>query len=176
VFDPGLPPPSYDCRADTQARQCISIRGTLNGEAVDRHCAVGMPPLVLLLNPDAWPVACAESGSASVGYWYQLSIPMQMPGPFLHNITAGTPNNGAEVAVAFNGRGGSVRSDHFVSAVVAGSVRRDATTTNDILIGTFRATWKTPVAGCDGRLADSCGPAEIHGTFKVEHHLKPEDF
>ncbi|HYO93625.1 MAG TPA: hypothetical protein VER33_03890 [Polyangiaceae bacterium] len=175
VFNPSLPPPSYDCRTDTQTKQCISIRGTLNGQSIDRHCALDTSPLVLLRNPDVWPAACAEDNTGTVGYWYQLNIPIQMPGSFSYNIGPGSAY-GADVGVAFNGRGGDVRSSHFVSAVLAGSVRRDATTTNDILVGTFRAAWAAPAADCDARLTDTCGPADVHGTFKVEHYLKLEDF
>ncbi len=171
VFDPTLPRPSYECRTDVQSGTCLSISGTLAGVAIDRHCA--RPDLGggLARNPDAWPVACYEGSSSSEGYFFQLAVPRQAPGNFYYDLS-GNPENGLELIVAHDDRGGDLTGSHFAAGALSGKVEHDAGTDHDIISGTFRGTWRMPDANCRQAFMSGCEAATVHGNFRVVHFLK----
>lgn len=166
VFNPALPVPSYDCRADTATKACVSISGTVAGQSVDRHCAGATPPGALARNPTAFPVACQESGSPLTGYWYQVTVPVQGPGVFSYELAPGGAYSGANVTVALDGGGGEVRSDHFMAGKLAGSIVPEGAE-DELISGTFRMTWTMPGASCQAVGPDECAPADVNGTFRV---------
>lgn len=172
VFDPSIELPSYDCRNDTATRACVSIRGTFAGEPLDRYCGRDTSPGLLLRSPDAWPVACQEGATPDEGWFYQISVPIQAPGSFHHEVVEDDAFIGANVVVMENARGSDFESGNFVSGAVAGTVTRDPATEDDVIVGTFRGTFGAPGVLCNALFADECEAAQVHGTFKVVHFLK----
>jgi hypothetical protein len=174
VLNPNLPPPSYDCRTDAQTKQCVSIRGTIAGQNVDRYCALPDSPIGFVGNPPAWVTNC-EQQEGNQSYVYRVDILVQQPGSF-HHVLDPEDYTGADVVAGVNDAGGDGRSNHLVQAEIAGSVVRDPQTTDDIVTGTFRATWGDPPANCFPAYVDQCVPADVHGTFRVDYALKVSDF
>lgn len=173
VFDPSLPKPTYDCRTDVTNKTCLSVSGNVGG-SFDRHCALPSSPDLLLRNPDAWPVACFEdSSTAKVGYFFQVAVPVQGAGPFTFMVAPGGKFTGADVVAAKDDAGGDFRSDHLVSGAIAATVEVDSGATTNIITGTFRAQWGEPEVDCDSRIPNTCLAGKVHGTFRVEHYLKP---
>lgn len=172
AYNPDLPRPSYDCLTDLQTKDCVSISGTLDGQAIDRHCALPDAPGVLFRNPDAWPAGCVEGATSATGYFYQVTVPVQAPGTFDHVLAAGDDFIGADIALALDGRGGDVQASHFVGGEIAGTVETDpADSTGTIIVGTFRGTWDVPDQFCIAYKEQQCAPANVHGNFRVENYM-----
>lgn len=173
VFDPTLTPPAYDCRTDVESKACLSVSGTLNGVAFDRHCAMPGSPGLLRRSPDAWPVACFEDPSDKVGYFFQVSVPVQPPGVFNVTVALGSTYTGADVVAAKDDQGGDFRSDHLIAGALAATIEVDPVTSDHLIVGTFRASWGVPEVDCDSYFPNDCLPAQVHGNFRVDHYLKP---
>jgi len=174
VLNPDLPAPSFDCRTDLQNKQCVSIRGTINGQAIDRRCVLPNSPLGFIGNPPAWVTSCEEQADGH-SYIYRVDVVVQQAGVF-HHVLDLANYTGVEVIAGIDGAGGDARSNSMSRGEVAGSVVRDAQTTDDIISGTFRATWGTPPVDCNPRYVDTCAPADVHGTFRVDYALKASGF
>jgi hypothetical protein len=174
VFNPALARPSYDCRTDANIKECVSIAGTVSGRSIDRHCARDLSPFALLGAPDRWLAYCSEM-PADGTYAYRVEIPVQVKGTFDHVLKPGN-FDGANVMVTLNSAGGEAISTHLTAGELAGRVDRDPGTMDDVITGTFRATWGMPGASCSGGLADKCAPADVHGTFRVDYSLKVPGF
>jgi len=173
VLDPSLPKPSYDCRTDSTSRTCVSISGKFNGMDLDMHCADPSSPMLGDAAPDAWLTSCRPSGMAGVGYWYQISVPWQMPGSFDLKRTTGQPRAGVDEILALDYSGVDFFTDNFVSGEVAGTVALDAGSGDTILTGTFRGTWSDPgAAHCRGEAVSACYAAQITGTFRSDQIIK----
>jgi hypothetical protein len=173
VLNPDLPPPSYDCRTDSQSRQCVSIRGTIAGRTVDRHCALPDSPTAFVGTNPAWVTSC-EQQEGDQAYLYRVDVPVQDVGAFHHMLD---PENytGADIVASVNDVGGDGRADNLILAELAGSVVRDPQTTDDIITGTFRATWRDPQSSCFPAYVDECAAADVHGTFRMIYSLKVGD-
>lgn len=166
AFNPQVALPSYDCRTDPATKACVSVSGTLAGEAIDRHCAGTVSPGAVFRTPDAFPVACLESGSPRMGFWYQVTVPVQGAGAFSYDLTPDGAFLGANVTVARDGSGGEVRSDHFVGGKLSGTLVKDASD-DDLISGTFRMTWGAPGVSCQPGGPSGCAAADVNGTFRV---------
>lgn len=173
-FNPAIQSPSFDCRTselDTSKR-CVSIRGTLNGVAVDTHCS--NPALVFLTfdNPQAWVVDCLEGESSAMGRRYQVTVPVQRSGTFKYELSNGAPYAGASMTVAVNLVGGSSVGDHFAGGVLSG-VAYEGDFGTEVILGSFHGTWNMPSSGCDAGISmGTCASGEVNGTFRVVHAVK----
>jgi hypothetical protein len=173
VLDPSLPKPSYDCRTDTTSRNCVSISGKFNGMDIDMHCADPSSPMLGDAAPDAWLTSCRPSGMPGVGYWYQISVPWQMPGNFDFKRMTAQPRAGVDEILALDYSGVDFFTDNFVSGEIAGTVALDESSGDTILTGTFRGTWSAPSgARCRGEAVSACYAAQITGTFRSDQIVK----
>jgi hypothetical protein len=173
VLNPDLPAPSYDCRTDPN-KQCVSIRGTIDGQQVDRHCTLATSPLGFIGNPPRWATGCEEQADGH-SYFYRIDVLVQQAGAFHHVLD---PDNytGVEVIASIDGAGGDARTNNLSRGEVAGLVVRDQQTTDDIISGTFRASWGTPAIDCTPRYIETCASADVHGTFRMDYSLKVSGF
>jgi hypothetical protein len=171
VLDPSIPAPSYDCVGDVVTKACVAIRGTFNGQEVDKHCARPTSPLLLLKNPDAWPAACDEqAGQPKTGWFYQIAIPVHESGPFEYELVAGDDYIGADVVVVLDSFGADFRASNLTSGAVAGVVEKNAAGEH-IVYGTFRATYGMPDILCNSSFATECAAGKVTGTFRVQSPL-----
>jgi hypothetical protein len=110
---------------------------------------------------------------AGVGYWYQLSVPWQMPGTFDLTRTNGQSHAGVDEILALDYAGGDFFSDNFVSGEVAGTVELDPSSGDTIVTGTYRGTWTAPATpSCRGDAVSSCYSAQITGSFRSDQIIK----
>lgn len=165
VYNPALPRPSRDCKADGSP-QCLAISGTLLGSKVDESCVRTSPASVLLGTPPAWPVACQGDSGPNVGLFYQVSVPAQQPGSFHYKLEDADQFAGADVAITKDDVGGDGKSDHLKVLEMAGTISADAASGGKLVVGTFRATWDTPGQVCSGGVIGTCGAADVHGSFR----------
>lgn len=173
VLDPSLPAPSYDCRTDTQSRDCVSISGTLAGSPIDRHQAKPDSPTFFsgASNGWAWVAGGWEGGVPNAGYFYRLNIAVQKPGTFDFTIAPHAGTSAPYVGAALDSAGADTYSDNLVSAEIAGSVQHDAASGDDTFAGTFRGTWSAPQPSCGGGPAITCAAADVQGTFRTIYSL-----
>lgn len=169
VMNPNLPPPSYDCRTDLAAKECVSVSGTYDGEAVDQHCTEATSPTSLLLSPNRWQAGCGE-GFSGPGLYVGVSVPVQAPGTFHHILLASESFDGADVEVVKDGMTTAFNDQaaiHFQGAEIAGLVEEESATSYDTVSGTFVARWDPTGITCA-----QCPPADIHGSFRVTYQLQ----
>jgi hypothetical protein len=141
--------------------------------SIDMHCALPDSPMLGGAAPDAWLTGCRPSGMAGVGYWYQVSVPWQMPGTFDSTRTAGQPHAGVDEILALDRAGVDFFSDNFVSGEIAGTVELDASSGDTIVSGSYRGTWTAPTSpSCRGDAVSTCDAAQITGTFRSDQIIK----
>lgn len=169
VSNPNLPSPSYDCRDDTATENCVSVSGTYDGQPIDRHCAEANGPTSLIMDPDRWQADC---GTATMGAFDAVSIPIQAPGVFHHMVLAQMSATGANVRIASDGplTENDALSPHFLGAEIAGLVEEEASTSFDTVTGTFVAKWDPTGVSCG-----TCPPADIQGSFRVHYEVQFDD-
>jgi hypothetical protein len=124
--------------------------------------------------PDRWVSDCTDEDSGH-SFYYRVDTPVQAPATFDYALDS-ERFVGADVIVWVDKEGGDVRSDHLTEGRVAGWIERDPMTEDDIITGTFRATWGTPTQNCRADLPDRCAAADVHGTYRVIYSIKPDDF
>jgi len=170
-FNPAIPSPSFDCRTFESTKRCVSIRGTINGVAVDTHCSSEAVDNVTFDNPLAWVADCLEGESAQMGRRYQVSVPVQKPGMFSYELAPAAPYAGASMTVQVNLVGGSSVADHYAGGALSG-VASDGEFGLALVLGSFNGTWNAPAsASCNPHISmGQCGgPSSINGTFKMLH-------
>lgn len=177
-FDPAIPKPSFDCRTSEldSSKRCVSIRGTLNGVAVDTHCSSGALVYVTFDDPLAWVADCLEGPSSEMGRRYQVTVPVQKPGTFSYDLPPGpgAPYAGASMTVAVNLVGGSSLGDHYAGGALSG-VAYDGDFGTEVILGSFHGSWKAPTsASCDPGPMGMCAPGEINGTFRIVHAVRAQ--
>lgn len=168
VFSSSIAVPSKDCRTEQTAKSCISLAGTWNGAQIDISCTLPRDPNFSFAS--SWTTACS-TGTMSPS----VTIPYDATGTYDYSLT---PNSSRSAALQINegdpkkpaatDRDDDVTSANFISAEIAGTVTKDATTHLDTLRGTFTATWGPPKTGSDGTV-----PATLNGTFSSEQYMHP---
>jgi hypothetical protein len=162
-----------DCRGQVDTKRCVSIRGQVNGANVDAHCTGQALVSLVFEPPRAWVADCTEGESPEVGKQYQVTVPVQKVGAFEYRLAPGMPPAGTSVLVSVDDVGGSSLADHFVAAVVSGTVE-DGGLGAALVSGTFHASWGTPTAPCDAGAVGQCGSASVNGTFRILHAVPPQ--
>ncbi len=171
VLDPSLPLPSVDCRTDTTSRICVSVSGTVAGQAVDEHCTMESFAEMIAGTPLSWIVICGEEGSFGP-LSYRVDVPVQPPGQFDETFLPGAASQG-DVIIQSGSSGGDVSSDNLLTARVAGHSERTAgTPAVDLVVGTFQGTWSEPTADCTTGYADECLASKVHGTFRGHYTVR----
>ncbi|MEO8904657.1 MAG: hypothetical protein ABI488_19785 [Polyangiaceae bacterium] len=175
-FNRAVPIPSFDCRTAASSKRCVSIRGTINGATVDTHCLSEAVDNVSFDSPLAWVADCLEGDSAAMGRRYQVTVPVQKPGPFSYDLLTGAAYAGASMTVQVDLVGGSSVGDHYGGGAISGAAS-DADFGLELIVGSFHGTWNAPgSASCNPHISmGQCGgPSDINGTFKMQHLVRAQ--
>lgn len=175
-FNPAIPIPSFDCRTAESSKRCVSIRGTINGATVDTHCSSEAVDNVSFDHPLAWVADCLEGDSAEMGRRYQVSVPVQKPGPFSYDLATGEAYAGASMTVQVDLVGGSSVADHYAGGAISGAAS-DSDFGLELIVGSFHGSWNAPgSANCNPHISKGqCGgPSGINGTFKMQHLVRAQ--